>query len=101
VSLRPAWSTVQVPGQAGLLHGETLSQKTNKTPHSQGLCPKEDCEGPEVFLFLLLLLLLELRIGEKLKPGGKLSYIPRPCVSSRILESGTGVRWAERHSRVL
>jgi hypothetical protein len=30
VSLRPAWFTEQVPGQPGLLHAETLSQKTQK-----------------------------------------------------------------------
>ena len=30
MSLRPAWSTQQVPGEPGLLHRETLFQNTKK-----------------------------------------------------------------------
>jgi hypothetical protein len=34
VSLRPVWSTEQVPGQPGL-HRETLSQKTKTKAHAK------------------------------------------------------------------
>lgn len=42
-SLRPTWSTLQVPGQAEL-HSETLSQKQSKTKQShKTVSPRERC----------------------------------------------------------
>ena len=38
LSLMPAWSTEQVPGQPGL-HREILSQKTNKQQQQQKMGP--------------------------------------------------------------
>jgi hypothetical protein len=40
VSLRPAWSTEQVPGQSGLLFRETLSRKKTKLQTQTTKAPK-------------------------------------------------------------